>query len=62
MSDPSHDLSKWYANLDPDRSMRQFGEKAYGPVERAVCLLLRGLFRLNSRTRGAQLVAMPRKP
>lgn len=59
---PFHDLSKWYANLDPDRSMRQFGEKAYGPVELAVCLFLRILFRLNSRTRGAQLVAIASKP
>jgi 2-polyprenyl-3-methyl-5-hydroxy-6-metoxy-1,4-benzoquinol methylase len=59
---PFHDLSKWYANLDPDRSMRRFGEQAYGPVEVAVCLALRGLFRLNSRTRGAQLFAVASRP
>jgi ubiquinone/menaquinone biosynthesis C-methylase UbiE len=59
---PFHDLSKWYANLDPEGSMRRFGEQAYGAVEIAVCLLLRGLFRLNSRARGAQLFAVATKP
>jgi 2-polyprenyl-3-methyl-5-hydroxy-6-metoxy-1,4-benzoquinol methylase len=58
---PFHNLSKWYANLNPDRSLAQFDEKAYGFRENAICWALRQAFRLNSRTRGAQLfaIAMP---
>jgi SAM-dependent methyltransferase len=59
---PFHDLSKWAANLDPDASMRRFGEQAYGPLENLLCLALRGAFLLNSRRRGAQLFAVARRP
>jgi 2-polyprenyl-3-methyl-5-hydroxy-6-metoxy-1,4-benzoquinol methylase len=59
---PFHDLSKWAANLDPDASMRRFGERAYGPLENLLCLALRGAFLLNSRRRGAQLFAVARRP
>lgn len=59
---PFHDLSKWAANLDPDASMRRFGEQAYGPLEKLLCLALRGVFLLNSRRRGAQLFAVARRP
>lgn len=52
---PFHDLSKWWANLNPDRSMARFGEGLYGPVENIICGALRCAFRLNSRSRGAQL-------
>jgi SAM-dependent methyltransferase len=56
---PFHDLSKWWANRDPDASMARFGtDRPYGLAERAVCLALRGAFRLNSRSRGAQLYAV----
>lgn len=55
---PFHDLSKRLANLRPDAAMARFDGRAYGPFEDAVCLVLRGLFRLNSRTRGAQLFAV----
>lgn len=55
---PFHDLSKWWANRDPDASLSRFGSGAYGPAERAVCLLLRLAFRLNSSRRGAQLFAV----
>lgn len=55
---PFHDLSKWYANRDPDKSMSQFGEKAYGLKEDLVCAALRLAFRFNSRSRGAQLFAV----
>ena len=58
---PFHDLSKWYANLAPDSTMKSFGEGAYGPFENAVCCLLRGAFHLNSLTRGAQLFAVARR-
>jgi 2-polyprenyl-3-methyl-5-hydroxy-6-metoxy-1,4-benzoquinol methylase len=58
---PFHDLSKWYANRNPDASMKQFGEQSYGLYQNAVCLALRGLFRLNSNHRGAQLFALARR-
>jgi cyclopropane fatty-acyl-phospholipid synthase-like methyltransferase len=58
---PFHDLSKWYANLDPDSSMRQFGESQYGWKEDLVCWALRVAFRLNSSRHGAQLFAVARK-
>jgi len=55
---PFHDLSKWYANLDPNASMSRFGNKPYGLREDLICLGLRTLFRLNSNQRGAQLFAI----
>jgi 2-polyprenyl-3-methyl-5-hydroxy-6-metoxy-1,4-benzoquinol methylase len=58
---PFHDLSKWWANRDADASMRRFGTRAYGGRERAICALLRLAFRMNSRTRGAQLYALAEK-
>lgn len=58
---PFQDLSKWIANLAPDYSMRHFGERRYGWMERFASLALRLLFALNSRSRGAQLFAVARK-
>jgi SAM-dependent methyltransferase len=58
---PFHDLSKWYANRDPDGSVARFAGKSYGLYENAVCLGLRALFRLNSATRGAQLYAVAKR-
>lgn len=58
---PFHDLSKWWANRDPDATMRRFGERPYGAGERLVCAALRLLFALGSRRRGAQLFAVARK-
>jgi SAM-dependent methyltransferase len=58
---PFHDLSKWYANRNPDVSMARFGQNAYGRREDLVCLALRLAFRLNSRRRGAQLFAIARR-
>jgi SAM-dependent methyltransferase len=55
---PFHDLSKWYANRNPDRSMAEFGERAYGLRENLICWALRQAFRLNSDRRGAQLFAV----
>ncbi len=55
---PFHDLSKWYANLNPDASMKRFGEDAYGWSEDLICAALRIAFSLNSRRRGAQLFAI----
>jgi len=58
---PFHDLSKWWANRDPDASMARFGgSDRYGMRERAICFALRAAFRLNSRSRGAQLYAVAR--
>lgn len=58
---PFHDLSKWWANRNAATTMRQFGENAYGRKERLICALLRLAFRLNSRSRGAQLFALAEK-
>jgi 2-polyprenyl-3-methyl-5-hydroxy-6-metoxy-1,4-benzoquinol methylase len=58
---PFHDLSKWYANRDPDASMQRFGDRTYGWKEDLVCLALRLAFGLNSSRRGAQLFAVARK-
>lgn len=59
---PFHDLSKWYANRDPDATMRRFGETEYGPFQDTVCALLRLAFLFNSRRWGAQLFAVARRP
>jgi SAM-dependent methyltransferase len=59
---PFHNLSKWAANLRPDAAMREFGEKPYGPLQRFAVFVLRALFLLNSRSRGAQLYAIAKKP
>jgi SAM-dependent methyltransferase len=59
---PFHDLSKWYANRDPDGSMDRFGEQAYGTRENLICWALRQAFRFNSRRRGAQLFAVAERP
>ncbi|HNI61811.1 MAG TPA: hypothetical protein PKW11_17855, partial [Pseudomonadota bacterium] len=58
---PFHDLSKWYANRDPDASMQQFAGGKYGLREDVLCFLLRLAFRFNSRSHGAQLFAVARK-
>lgn len=59
---PFHDLSKWWANRDADASMARFGgNERYGVRERAICFALRTAFRLNLRSRGAQLYALARK-
>ena len=58
---PFHDLSKWYANRNPDASMKQFAEGKYGLREDVLCFLLRIAFRLNSHAHGAQLFAVARR-
>lgn len=57
---PFHDLSKWYANKNADRSMRQFSNTRYGLRQRVVCAALRASFLLNSSNHGAQLFAVAR--
>lgn len=59
---PFHDLSKWYANRNPEVSLQQFGDKPYGLYENVVCYLLRWLFQFNSQRFGAQLFALARRP
>jgi 2-polyprenyl-3-methyl-5-hydroxy-6-metoxy-1,4-benzoquinol methylase len=59
---PFHDLSKWYANRDPERTLAQFGQAEYGWKENLVCFGLRLAFRLNSNRRGAQLFAVAARP
>lgn len=55
---PFHDLSKWAANLSPQRAMKGFGTGRYGAGQRLVCGALRLAFRVNSSRRGAQLFAV----
>jgi SAM-dependent methyltransferase len=57
---PFHDLSKWWANRDPEASMSRFGDAPYGPRERLICWALRQAFRFNSKRMGAQLFAIAR--
>lgn len=59
---PFHDLSKWYANRNPDASMQQFAGKKYGLKEDLLCWALRLAFRCNSHRHGAQLFATARRP
>ena len=59
---PFHDLSKWYANLQPSKTLAQFSDKPYGFAQNTVCFALRQAFRINSRKRGAQLYALAQKP
>ena len=54
---PFHDWSKRAANLRPEQTIRRFGQAQWGSVERLTAAVLRVLFRLNSSTRGYQLVA-----
>ena len=58
---PFHDLSKWYANRDPDASMREFADRPYGVREDLICYALRAAFRVNSRSHGAQLFAVAQR-
>lgn len=55
---PFHDLSKWVANLNPEETIRRFGEREWGAPQRATAAVLRFLFRFNSTSRGNQLVAV----
>ena len=50
---PFHDLSKWYANRNPDATMERFGEREYSWSEDLICTALRFAFRFNSERRGA---------
>jgi 2-polyprenyl-3-methyl-5-hydroxy-6-metoxy-1,4-benzoquinol methylase len=59
---PFHDLSKWFANLRPDATLRRFSGLPYGRSERLTCALLDLLFRVNSRRGGAQLFALAAAP
>lgn len=42
--------------------MAEFGDRAYGLKQNAICAALRVAFKLNSRSRGAQLFAIARRP
>lgn len=57
---PFHDLSKWMANLDPDRTFRRFSDEPYTWGQRSICLALRIAFRFNCGKKGAQLFAVGR--
>ncbi len=59
---PFHDLSKWIANIFPDRSMRHFGDVAYSWSQKTICQILGVAFKLNSKKHGAQLFAVAEKP
>lgn len=59
---PFHDGSKRFANLRPDDALHLFGNRPYSIFQKSLCLLLRGLFLLNSKSRGFQLFAVAEKP
>lgn len=54
---PFHDLSKWVANINTEKTIRSFGVSEYGAYQKLVCLALRFLFMFNSGRHGAQLYA-----
>lgn len=58
---PFHDLSKFFANRNPQRTMEAYSGAAYSLRQRAVCRLLRLIYGFNSKRRGAQLFALARK-
>lgn len=58
---PFHDLSKFFANRNPRRTMEAYSRAPYGRRQRAVCRLLRLIYGFNSKRRGAQLFALARK-
>ncbi len=58
---PFHDLSKVLANLDPEKSIKSFDRDSYGPYQRLVSAVLRGLYLFNTKGRGAQLYAVAEK-
>jgi tRNA splicing ligase len=58
---PFHDLSKYLANRNPEKTIRQFEVAHYGFYQRLICSGLCFLFHFNVRTRGAQLFAVARK-
>lgn len=55
---PFHDFSKKLANIRPDATLKRFGHKPYGPLERLVSWGLRIAFKFNSSRNGAQLFAV----
>ncbi len=59
---PFHDLSKWIANRNPEKTLENFGVGGYGLKQHIVCLGLRFLFLFNFKSRGAQLFAIARRP
>ena len=58
---PFHGIAKWFANLAPRRAMEAFSGKPYGPMQKAICFLVRAAYTLNSRSQGAQLYALARR-
>ncbi|MBI5845239.1 MAG: methyltransferase domain-containing protein [Deltaproteobacteria bacterium] len=58
---PFHDLSKYLANLSPEKTIKQFDVDHYGPYQLFVSAALRFLFLFNTKNRGAQLFAVAGK-
>ena len=58
---PFHNLSKHFANLNPEKNIKHFGTTEYGLYQKSVCMILKFLFLLNSKNRGAQLYAIAQK-
>lgn len=61
MGYPFHNLSKKIANINPEKTIKQFGISHYGIYQRFICYLLSFLFLFNSKYNGAQLIATARK-
>ncbi len=57
---PFHSAYKLAINLRPERTLSGFAQGEYGLAQKAVGLLLRGLFHLNLPGAGRQLIALAR--
>jgi SAM-dependent methyltransferase len=57
---PFHTLYKHLINLSPEASVRRFSGGAYSTADRAFATLVTGMFYLNSRRLGSQLLVRAR--
>ncbi len=57
---PFHTLYKYLVNFSPDWSLRRFCTESYGGVQKLVAGVVTGLFYLNSRRLGGQLLVRAR--
>ncbi|MFH1830351.1 MAG: class I SAM-dependent methyltransferase [Pseudomonadota bacterium] len=55
---PFHDLSKWFANINPQMTMNAFSNRPYTLVQNIICMVLRLAYKFNSNKSGAQLFAI----
>ncbi len=58
---PFHSIAKFLANLKPGSTMKSFSDRPYGTFQKAVCFILRMLYKLNSNSTGSQLFAVAKR-